>query len=95
VKVVEPATRILIEWNAPDNPTFVEWTFEPKGADRTFVTIKNWGFRGDPDTVVSEALNSTGGFSFVLASLKALLEHGIELNLVVDHAPDALVAGWA
>ena len=35
-----------------------------------------------------------GGFSFVLAGLKALLEHGIELTLVVDHAPDHLVAGW-
>src|SRR5262245_9857522 len=60
VKVVEPATRILIEWNGPDNPTFVEWIFGPKGADQTFVTIKNWGFRGDPDTVVAEAMNSTG-----------------------------------
>jgi len=95
VKEIESPTRILIEWNVPDKPTFVEWTFEPKGADRTFVTVKNWGFHGDPDTVVSEALDSTGGFSFLLASLKAHLEHGIDLNLVVDHAPDALVAGWA
>jgi hypothetical protein len=44
---------------------------------------------------VSEAINSTGGFSFVLAALKAYLEHGIELNLVLDHAPDSLVQGWA
>jgi len=30
-----------------------------------------------------------GRFSLVLAGLKAWLEHGIELNLVADHAPDA------
>ena len=94
VVAVEENRRILIEWNGPDNPSFVEWTFEPRGENRTFVTVRNWGFRGDPDAVVAEALDSTGGFSFLLAGLKAFLEHGIELNLVADHAPDALVEGW-
>ena len=42
----------------------------------------------------AEALDSTGGFSFLLAGLKAFLDHGIELNLVPDHAPDALAEGW-
>ena len=40
------------------------------------------------------ALNSTGGFSFVLAAMKAFLEHGVELKIVEDHDPDALVPGW-
>ena len=95
VKEVEENRRILIEWNGPDNPSSVEWTFEPRGDDRTFVTVRNWGFGGSPDAVVAEALDSTGGFSFVLSGAKALLEHGIELNLIADHAPDALVEGWA
>ena len=95
VMAVEENRRILIEWNGPDNPSFVEWTFEPKGDDRTFVTVRNWGFHGDPDAVVAEALDSTGGFSFLLAGLKAFLEHGVEPKLVEDHAPDALVEGWA
>jgi len=30
-----------------------------------------------------------GGFTLVLAGLKALLEHDVELNLVADHYPDA------
>ena len=95
VKAVEENRRILIEWNAPDNPSSVEWTFEPMGEDRTFVTVKNWGFGGgDPEKAVAEALGSTGGFSFLLASLKAWLEHGIELGIVEDHAPAALVEGW-
>lgn len=90
VKEIEENRRILIEWNGPDNPSSVEWRFEP-GEEGTFVTIENWGFGGDPEQRVAEALDSTGGFSFLLASMKAYLEHGIELNLVADHAPDALV----
>lgn len=88
VKAVEENRRILIEWNGPDNPSLVEWTFEPRGEDRTFVNVRNWGFGGDAESVVAQAIDSTGGFSFLLAGLKAFLEHGIELNLVADHAPD-------
>lgn len=95
VKAIEENKRILIEWNGPKNPSLVEWTFEPKDKNRTFVTVKNWGFAGDANKVVAEAIDSTGGFTFLLAALKAYLEHGIELNLVVDHAPDSLVQGWA
>ena len=95
VKAIDENRRILIEWDGPDNPTSVEWTFEPGGEDRTFVTVKNWGFGGDADQIVAAAIDSTGGFSFLLAGLKAYLEHGIELNLVADHAPAALVQGWA
>ena len=95
VKEIEPDRRILIEWDGPDHPTTVEWTFEPRGDGATFVTVHNAGFHGDADAMVAAALDSTGGFSFLLAGLKAFLEHGIELNLVADHAPDALVEGWA
>jgi len=94
VKAIEINKRILIEWNGPDNPTTVEWTFEDKGDDTTFVVVKNWGFTGTDDKVVAQALDSTGGFTFVLAALKVFLEHAIEPNFVVDHAPDALVEGW-
>lgn len=95
VKEIEENRRILLEWDGPDHPTSVEWTLEPRGEDRTFVTVKNWGFAGDPGKVVATALDSMGGFSFVLASLKAFLEHGVELKIVEDHAPDSLVEGWA
>ncbi|HKY29633.1 MAG TPA: SRPBCC family protein [Pyrinomonadaceae bacterium] len=94
VKAIEMNKRILIEWNGPENPTAVEWTFEDKGNDTTFVAVKNWGFKGTDDKVVAQALDSTGGFTFVLAALKVFVEHGIEPNFVVDHAPDSLVEGW-
>jgi uncharacterized protein YndB with AHSA1/START domain len=95
VKALEENRRILIEWDGPENPTPVEWTFEPKGEDRTYVTVRHSGFKGDPDAVVKQAIDSMGGFSLLLASAKAYLEHGIELNVVEDHAPDALASGWA
>lgn len=96
VKAIEANRRILIEWNGPDNPSLVEWTFEAKGKDGTFVNVENWGFgSGDANKTVAEAINSTGGFSFLLAAMKVFLEHGIEPNIVVDHDPDALVGDWA
>lgn len=94
VRVVEPDRRILIDWDGPDRPTSVEWTFEPRGPHATLVRVRNWGFHGDAQAVADTAANATGGFSFLLAGLKAFLEYGIELNLVADHDPDALVAGW-
>jgi len=92
VKAIELNERILVEWNGPENPSWVEWTFEDKGNNTTFVVVKNWGFHGDK--VVAEALDSTGGFTFLLAALKVFLEHRIEPNFVVDHAPDAIIEGW-
>jgi uncharacterized protein YndB with AHSA1/START domain len=95
VEAIEESRRILVEWNGPENPSSVEWTFEPVH-EGTLVTVRNWGFgSGDPEKAVAEAIDSTGGFSFVLAGLKAYLEHGIELNLVADHDPAAQVAGGA
>jgi uncharacterized protein YndB with AHSA1/START domain len=94
VQEVEQNRRLLVEWDGPDRPTSVEWTFDPRGENETFVTVRNWGFHGDAEEVVAAALDATGGFSFVLAGLKAFLEHGLELELVADHAPDALVEGW-
>ncbi len=93
VQVVEPNRRILIQWD-PDAPTFVEWTFEAESEERTMVRIRNWGFEAPSDDAVARALDSTGGFAFLLASAKAFLEHGIELNLVADHEPSAVVPGW-
>ena len=93
VREIEENRRILVDWDLT-SPTAVEWTFEPRGDDATFVVVKNWGFHGEPDEVVARALDSTGGFAFVLSGCKAWLEHGIELRLTEDHAPDSVIAGW-
>lgn len=91
VKAIEPNKRILIEWGPGDEPpTEVEWVFTAQD-NCTLVVVSNRGFTGDGDHVVDQVIDSTGGFSFVLSGLKAYLEHNINLNLIVDHAPAALV----
>ena len=88
VKTVEQNQRILVEWGNP--PTTVEWIFTPRADNTTFVSITNTGFSGDGDEIVRQVIDSTEGFTLVLASLKALLEHGITLNLVADRFPGDL-----
>ena len=90
VKAIEANKRILIEWGNYDDMTEVEWIFTPHKNDSTYVTIINSGFRGEGDKVVNDALDSKGGFTWVLAGLKALLEHNIELNAIADAFPQGL-----
>ena len=84
VKVIEQDRRILIEW-----PTPVEWLFTRQTDNTTFVSITASGFTGMDDEKVAQAIDSMGGFSLVLAGCKAYLEHGIILNLIGDHNPEA------
>jgi len=86
VKAVERNHRILIAW-----PTPVEWRFTPRVDNATFVSITASDFAGTNDEKVAQALDSMGGFCFLLAGCKAFLEHGVMLNLVADHNPDAHV----
>ena len=86
VLALEPNRRIAIAW-----PSRAEWEFRDRGDGTTFVRVTASGFSGDDDARVAEALDTMGGFSLVLAACKAWLEHGIELNVVADHAPDARV----
>ena len=92
VKVVEPCSRIVIEWPDAGGPTTVEWRFTPVDGGSTFVAITNHGFSGTGDELVKQVADSTQGFALVLAGLKALLEHGIELNLVADRYPAGIAA---
>jgi uncharacterized protein YndB with AHSA1/START domain len=87
VRVVEPCSRIVIEWPDAGGPTTVEWRFTAVDEGSTFVPITNRGFSGTGDELVKQATDSTQGFSLALAGLKSLLEHGIELNLVADRYP--------
>jgi uncharacterized protein YndB with AHSA1/START domain len=86
VKELEPDRRILLEWGEPPSP--VEWLFTPFADKGTVVSISTWGFAGTPNEMLAGAVDSMGGFTNVLAGLKALLEHNVRLNLVADHRPD-------
>ena len=89
-KEIEPGKRILIEWGNGGSMSLVEWAFTPYENDTTYVSITNSGFEGDGDKVVSTALDSKGGFTWVLAGLKALLEHNVELKAIEDAFPRGL-----
>ena len=89
VRAIEPDRRILIEWGGEDGRSTVEWRFRTIEGG-TFVDITNSGFEGSGDEQVKQATDSTQGFTFVLAGLKALLEHDVELNLVPDRFPKGL-----
>ena len=86
VKVFEPHRRLVIEWDGYSGPTTVEWKFAPL-PEGTFVTITESGFTGNGDQLVGYVADSGQGFTWTLAGLKALLEHGIQLNLVPDRFP--------
>lgn len=88
VKEVEANSRTVMEWGDDKRGfTKVEWRFHPWKDDTTFVTITETGFSGDGDQMVAHAIDSMGGFSFVLAAAKALLEHEVVLRVTADHSP--------
>ena len=87
---IEENQRILVEWPGEHAPTTIEWIFTARPDDTTFVTIKNTGFHGEPAAVMQQAIDATEGFTFVLAGVKAWLEHKVQLNLVADRHPDGI-----
>ena len=91
VEEVDPDRRIRFVWEGydPSHPTTVEFNFVPHEHGTTYLRITETGFTGDADTQVARALDSTAGFSFLLSSLKAALEHDITLRVVLGaHPPD-------
>jgi uncharacterized protein YndB with AHSA1/START domain len=83
-----PDETITIEWGMRGAPrSRAAWTFEPLDERTTFVSIVMDGFTGDEEAVFHSVTDSVGGFCWVLAGLKAWLEHEIRLSLVRDRYP--------
>jgi len=87
VKKIISNKRIEIEWGKGENLSSVEWTFKAIDENKTFVTITNSGLQGEGNQLINAVRDSTGGFTLVLAGLKAFLEHDIQLNLIKDKSP--------
>lgn len=94
VKEVDENSRIVFTWGnyTPDNPTTVEFRFIPMPDGTTYVQVTETGFTGTGDELVRYVTDSTGGFTFLISALKALLEHNIVLGLVTDAHPSDLQA---
>jgi len=82
-----PNEIIIFEWENRGQKTKVECEFKSLDKYKTFVSIVNYGFSGTNEEIISTIRDSTGGFSWVLAGLKAYLEYGIKLNLTADRFP--------
>jgi uncharacterized protein YndB with AHSA1/START domain len=88
---VDENRRVRFTWSGyrPERPTTVEFRFTPTPEGHTYLAVTESGFTGTADEVTGFAIDSTGGFTFLVSSVKALLEHGIELGLVGDAHPKA------
>jgi uncharacterized protein YndB with AHSA1/START domain len=86
VEELEENRRLVISWG---DGTTVEFLFMPFEG-HTYVQITERGFSGTDDEKVARAMDSVGGYSFVLANLKAFLEHNTVLTTVADGKPKGL-----
>jgi uncharacterized protein YndB with AHSA1/START domain len=89
---VEENRRVRFTWSGytPEHPTTVEFTLTAQPQGHTYLQISETGFTGTGDDLVRYVADSTGGFTFLLASLKALLEHDLVLGLVADAHPEGV-----
>lgn len=78
VKDIETDKRIVIEWDGYSDRTTVEWKFSAREDGTTYVVITESGWTGDGDELVRYVAESTRGFTWTLAGLKAFLEHSIK-----------------
>lgn len=86
VKELTHPNKLVVEWERDGNSTLVTWLFEETEDGNTILTIEESGFVGSRDEIIAQALDSTGGFNQVIIAAKAFIEHGVELNVVADHA---------
>lgn len=89
VKII-PNEVIEIDWGNYQEKSRVKWEFKTLGEAKTFVSVTNSGLQGTTDEIISIVRDSTGGFTWLLAGMKAYLEFGIELNLTADRFPKEL-----
>ncbi len=87
VVLVDPNKKIQIKWGADEHQSTVVWEFTSLTDSKTFVQIINSDFKGTEEEVINKVIDSTGGFTMVLAGAKAWLEHGVELGLIGDKFP--------
>ncbi|AZN73104.1 ATPase [Georhizobium profundi] len=86
VEEMDAPRRIVLRWEAADRDeagrpydTTVTMTFAPLDGDRTLVTISEEGWLETAEGV-KNSYSNCGGWMQMLCSLKAYVEHGINLR---------------
>lgn len=83
---LKPHSLIHIKWGDENGWTEVKWMLEAADSGDTLLTIEESGFAGSSEEVASKVADSTKGFNQVIIAAKALIEHGVAINVVSDHA---------
>lgn len=87
VQELREPEKIALTWEGSEgHSTQVTWELAEAENGDTILTIEESGFDGDRESIVAQVLDSTRGFNQAIVAAKALIEHGIELNVVADHA---------
>lgn len=89
VKKIKVNEKIVIEWQTPS--TTVEFNFKTLSTGFTYVVIQNFGFDETAADIIATLKDTVGGFTTVLDGLKAYLEYGINLNLILDKYPKEIM----
>ncbi|EOR09261.1 MULTISPECIES: SRPBCC family protein [Acinetobacter] len=87
VKVTKIIANELIQIQWGELSSTVDFIFEAINDDQTYLRIQNYNIPLQGDELIAFIIDNTGGFTTVVDSLKAYLEHGIQLNLVQDKFP--------
>lgn len=86
IKKVARPDCLVVEWGEGEDQARIEWAFESLSPQQTIVRIKESQHKARGETLISRLLDSTGGFNQVIIAAKALVEHGVSINVVADHA---------
>lgn len=79
-----PNQLITISWGKPNGK--VDFKFRQL-SNGTYVEITVYDFAETGEELIDTIKDNIGGFTTVLDGAKAWLEHGINLNLIVDKFP--------
>ena len=83
---LNPNSLIHIKWGDENGWTEVKWLLEETDSGDTILTIEERGFSGSNEEIIDKVIDSSKGFNQVIIAAKALIEHGVAVNVVSDHA---------
>jgi uncharacterized protein YndB with AHSA1/START domain len=92
VKEFDQDRHLVLEMGEAPETYTVDWRFEPRdSASTTYLVVTIVEPRTTSETgddACAWAIDQMGGYTQVLAAVKALLEHGVALSVVRDRWPD-------
>ncbi len=86
VKELNHPNKIVIEWENGGENTQITWSIQATGQGDSMPDDSRIRLHRRPARRSSNGFsNLPGGFNQVIIAAKALIDHGVELNVVADH----------